>query len=419
MIEHSLQRCFPALDQTGFGAVAARLPVVLDHLRKDYESGDLPLLRVPQDRADLDAAGALIEAVRESKTHVVILGTGGSGLGALALKAITPAVPPVELTAWDNLDPLSTERELARLPLETTLFLVISKSGSTAETISQFLAVLALMEERFGKDAAPNHFAAITEPGSRLLRDLCEARQIPVLEHHDGVGGRFAVLTTVGLVPAALMGLDPAVVREGAQTILDAALQDHDGSSAPAQGAALGVAAAQAGLNQTVMLGYADRFEKLIFWYRQLWAESLGKDGHGTTPVNGIGPVDQHSQLQLYLAGPADKLYTVLTTKVAGTGPLVPAEWASEPRLDYLAGRTIGDLVDAEQRATIDTLHAANRPVRTIDVPVLDEAAMGGLFMHFMLETILAAGLLGINAYDQPAVEDGKVRARAYLKDMA
>jgi len=419
MIDQDLTRCFPALDPSGFEGLVGRLPAGLARLHKEYETGALPLLRVPEDRSDLGEAGELVDEIKESKSHVVILGTGGSGLGALALKAIAPQNPLVDLSAWDNLDPVTMMHELEHLPLETTLFLVISKSGSTAETIAQFLSVLAVMEQRFGTAASAGHFAAITEPGPRLLRDLCEARNIPVLDHHDGVGGRFAVLTNVGLMPAALMGLDPVEVREGAHAVLHQALADKDGSSPAAQGAALGIAAARAGLTQSVLLGYSDRFEKLIFWYRQLWAESLGKEGHGTTPVNGIGPVDQHSQLQLYLAGPADKLYTVLTTGVAGIGPRVPAEWASEPRLEYLAGRTVGDLVDAEQRATIDTLAAANRPVRTVHVPKLDERALGGLFMHFMLETILAADLLGINAYDQPAVEDGKVRARAYLKEMA
>lgn len=419
MIEQSLKRCFPALDPAKFDEAAAGLPAALDRLRADYETGSLPLLRVPETLSDLEAAQPLITDIMGRARHVVILGTGGSGLGALALKAIAPAGGSVELTAWDNLDPLSMAQALERLPLDLTLFLVISKSGSTAETLSQFLSVLALVEQKLGPEAVGSSFAAITEPGDRLLRELCEKRAIPVLDHHDGVGGRFAVLTNVGLVPAALMGLDPIKVRGGAKAVLDAALTDKDGHSDAAQGAALGVAAARAGLSQTVLLGYADRFEKLIFWYRQLWAESLGKQGHGTTPVSGIGPVDQHSQLQLYLAGPADKLYTVMTTDVARTGPVVPESWATHPKLEYLAGRTVGDLVDAEARATIDTLAAADRPVRTLHVPTLDEAALGGLFMQFMLETILAADLLGINAYDQPAVEDGKVRARAYLKESA
>lgn len=148
---------------------------------------------------------------------------------------------------------------------------------------------------------------------------------------------------------------------------------------------------------------------------RQLWAESLGKGGQGTLPATGIGPVDQHSQLQLYLAGPADKSYTVMSVASAGAGPRVTTD---DPALAYLNGKTIGDLMDAEYRATVETLKSNNRPVRTIDVPVLDETAMGALLMHFMLETIIAAHLMGIDPFDQPAVEEGKILARDYLGRM-
>jgi glucose-6-phosphate isomerase len=165
------------------------------------------------------------------------------------------------------------------------------------------------------------------------------------------------------------------------------------------------------------MIAYADRLERFTRWWVQLWAESLGKNGKGAAPVAALGPVDQHSQLQLWLDGPRDKLFTVITTGVAGSGPSMDkalAEAAGEPSL---AGKTVGDLVAAQGRATADTLAKNGRPVRTIHVEKLDERALGALLMHFMLETIVAAHLLGVDPYDQPAVEEGKVLAKQYLAE--
>ena len=164
------------------------------------------------------------------------------------------------------------------------------------------------------------------------------------------------------------------------------------------------------------MMAYADRLERFTRWYVQLWAESLGKDGKGTTPIAALGPVDQHSQLQLFIAGPRDKLFTVVTTGAAGRGPRIDADLAKLAGEPDFAGKTIGDLVAAQGRATAETLAKNGCPVRTIHLERLDEASLGELLMHFMLETIIAAHLLGVDPFDQPAVEEGKVLAKQYLK---
>ncbi len=409
----NMDSCFAALGADKIAAAIADLAPAREQARQDFASDGLRLWHLPDERTDLDAVDDLAAKISDTADHVVILGTGGSGLGGKALQAIADPAQNLQLHFWDNLDPLSMDRAFAQLPKGRTFFVAISKSGSTAETMAQFFAALNWL----GTDRAAAQMAVITEPGDRLLRRLGDELGLPILDHDPRVGGRFAVLTNVGLLPARLMGLDPVAIRGGAGDALaplmgDGALDDV----APAQGAAMAFVAQSAGINQTVMMGYADRFEMLSFWYRQLWAESLGKQGRGTTPLNALGPVDQHSQLQLYAEGPADKLYTVLTTDVAGTGPVVPAGLASDPSLAYLAGRTVGDLVDAEQRGTMDSLVAAGRPVRHIHVPQVDERAIGHLFMHFMIETILTAALLGVDPYDQPGVEDSKLRARAYLQ---
>ena len=194
-------------------------------------------------------------------------------------------------------------------------------------------------------------------------------------------------------------------------------LERREPAEVPAAvGAALAVAlAATRRKSISVLMAYADRLERFTRWYVQLWAESLGKDGKGTTPIAALGPVDQHSQLQLYMAGPRDKLITVLTVASAGRGPRMAADLARLAGEPEFGGKTIGDLAAAEARATAETLARNGCPVRTMHLERLDEATLGELLMHFMLETIIAAHLLGVDPFDQPAVEEGKVLAKRYL----
>jgi glucose-6-phosphate isomerase len=227
------------------------------------------------------------------------------------------------------------------------------------------------------------------------------------------------VLTNVGLLPAALAGLDIAAVRAGAAAALAPVLGERQPAAVPAAvGAALAVALAETKAKHlSVLMAYADRLERFTRWYVQLWAESLGKDGKGTTPLAALGPVDQHSQLQLFIAGPRDKLFTVLTVDCAGRGPRLDPALAALAGEPGFAGKTIGDLVAAQGRATAETLAKNGCPVRTIRIAALDAQALGALAMHFMLETIIAAHLMGVDAFDQPAVEEGKVLAKRYLAE--
>jgi glucose-6-phosphate isomerase len=216
-----------------------------------------------------------------------------------------------------------------------------------------------------------------------------------------------------------IAGLDAVAVREGASAVLVGLAEQEAQDFAPAVGAAVAVGLQRhRAVTISVLMPYVDRLAQLGMWYRQLWAESLGKGGRGTTPVRAMGTVDQHSQLQLYLDGPRDKMFTLIELEVAAAGRVVDKELADDPELAYLAGRTMGDLLDAEQRATAETLVRHGRPVRLFRLARLDEAALGALMMHFMIETIIAAHLLGVNPFDQPAVEEGKVLARRYLAEM-
>jgi glucose-6-phosphate isomerase len=399
-------------------------------VRARHADGGLPLLRLPAETSDLAEIENAARRLREGATDVVILGTGGSSLGGQTLAQLADfnvagagaLRQGLRLHFMDNLDPLTYAALLERLPLATSRFVAISKSGGTGETLMQTIAALSAVKAAGLEARVPELFLGLTEPGKpggrNGLRDLLGGHGVAMLEHHTGVGGRYSALTNVGLLPAAMLGLDIAAIRQGAAAALAPVLEGRLAMDVPpAAGAALNVALAETGKTVSVVMAYADRLERFTRWYVQLWAESLGKDGKGTTPLGALGPVDQHSQLQLFIAGPRDKLFTVLTVGCAGRGPrLDPALSAQAGEPDF-GGRTIGDLVAAQGRATAETLAGNGCPVRTIHVETLDEHALGALLMHFMLETIVAAQMLGVDAFDQPAVEEGKVLAKRYLTD--
>ncbi len=386
----------------------------LQWLRDQHAAGSLELLGLPKRADDLDAAEALVPKFLENTTDIVVLGIGGSSLGGRALAELRPLGASPRVVFYDNPDPFSYAAALARHDLRTTRFIAISKSGGTPETLAQVLSAADAIERAGGGKYMKQHFIAITEPNNGALRRFANDIGCAILDHPTGIGGRYSVMTAVGMLPALLMGLDARAFRAGAATVLDPILAGSD-YAACAQGAALHFALPQ--MRETVLWPYADKLKTFGAWFRQLWAESLGKDGKGTTPIDTLGPVDQHSQLQLYLGGPNDKLFTIVTTNMKGQGPVVPGARARALGLDYLADRPIGDLVDAEARATADTLTKHGRPVRRIHVPVIDERSMGALFMHFMLETIIMGRLMQIDPFDQPAVEEGKILARKYLED--
>ncbi|WP_333668742.1 glucose-6-phosphate isomerase [Parvibaculum sp.] len=424
----SLDNCFAdkigegGLPEASYEAALGEAEAALDWLRGAHESGELPLLRVPARTDDLPRIEEVAEKLLDNTTDIFVFGIGGSALGAQALAQLTGwgtqahIQKGVRLHIPDNLDATTMDAVLTNADLRTTRFLVVSKSGGTVEPAIQTLAAMSALETAGGGKYMKHHFAVLTEPAKdgkpNPMRALAEANDFPTLEHDPGVGGRYAVLTNVGLLPAHLMGLDIAAVRAGAASVLAQVLDGRPAKDvAPAAGAALSVAMAlEKGASMSVVVAYADRLERFLAWYCQLWAESLGKDGKGTTPVKALGPVDQHSQLQLWLAGPKDKLFTLFLTETKGKGPEALAEIAAKTKFDFLGG-------DAEQRATADTLVKNGRPVRTFTLPALDERTLGALFMHFMLETIIAGRMLGVDPFDQPAVEEGKILAKQYLAE--
>ena len=411
------------LSAAAFDGAHARARAAAARLNETHAAGDLMLTRLLSERDDLKALKAFATNLAEGTTDIVILGIGGSSLGAQTLAQLSgwglPGYQPPEthptLHLPENLDPLTFDRLLNACDLRTTQFLVVSKSGGTSEPLTQMLAAMTAFADAVGVSDLSHHFSVLTSPGANNpLRQIAEAHKLPILDHAD-IGGRFSVLSNTGLLPAELLGLDGQRLREGAARTLEATLADPDAPVILCAATTIGLLE-EKGVSLSALTSYDDRLQRFGLWFRQLWGESLGKDGTGLTPLAGVGPVDQHSQLQLYLAGPNDKLHTLITRDVKGEGAVPASELASGPLSAY-TGTTIGDLLDAEQRATLATLAKNGRPVRHLNVATLDEESMGALLMHFMLETILVADLMGVDPFDQPAVEEGKVLARTYLAE--
>ena len=407
-----------AVARDKFDAALSSAGDAVDWLKRAREEGSLELLAIPGRTDDIDQARLAAAKLVENTSEVAVLGIGGSSLGGQALHALRrPGAPGPSVRFFDNPDPFSWSEALRKFDLKTTRFVVISKSGGTAETLMQALTAADAIERAGGGKYLKQHFLAITEPHPSPLRAFAEAIGAPVLDHPTGVGGRYSVLTMVGILPAILMGLDVSALRSGAATVLSQALSDEPARVPAATGAALHHALASEGrLSQTVLWAYADRLSTLGAWWRQLWAESLGKNGKGSTPVSVLGPVDQHSQLQLFRDGPNTSLFTIVSADTANKGPTAPRVHADALGLSYLAGRTMGDLVAAEVRATAETLARNGRPVRQIHIAEIDERTMGALMMHFMIETIIMGRLMQVDPFDQPGVEEGKVLARQYLE---
>jgi len=373
-------------------------PAPLDTFRANFQKGKLAPLSLVNETADIPFYKKAAEYFANFD-DILILGTGGSSLGGKALYAFSSSPKP-RLHFLDNVDPTTFTRLFQKIDPAKTGLLAISKSGSTVETLMQLLTCLPTFEKN-----DPQPFIVITEPTPNPLRKIAMAHNWLCLDHPLDVGGRYSCFSIVGLLPAILAGLDPLAFRQGGQDVLHHHLT---AKNPPAlEGAAMALY-----LNKTlsVMMPYSDQLDPVTLWYRQLWAESLGKNGKGTTPIRAMGTVDQHSQLQLYLDGPKDKFVTLLTTPWEGKGDQIQSFDVPE-----FQGKTMGDLFAAEQRATYQTLQDHKCPTRLITLDRLDEYHLGALMMHFMIETILTSYMWEINAFDQPAIEAIKRLTREYI----
>jgi len=409
-------------DRAELAAACARAASAMKTLRRTLDSGSQGWDAILDDRAARAAAVREGRRLARLADTLVLDGIGGSALGPLALEtALRPRRG--RLVVFDNVDPEGVRARLASLDPRRTAVNVITKSGSTAETMANLLILLDWMERRLG----PGHlrrWTATTDPRKGDLLTLARRLGIPTLEIPQNVGGRFSVLTAVGLLPAAFLGLDADGLVEGAR-----AMRRHCWS-APAE-RNTGVMAAvllhgmatRRGRNVQVMMPYADGLLHLADWYRQLWAESLGKRKDragrvvetGQTPVTSLGATDQHSQVQLYMEGPQDKVVTFLEVAAVNGDVRIPRRHQDLDSLGYLGGRTLGELIAAEKRGTEIALTSAGRPSFTYVLPRISAHVLGQLLYLFEFQTALSGELYGIDAFDQPGVEAGKVAAYALM----
>lgn len=391
------------------------------------------LLPEEEDRSQVAAVEALAEEWAGRYDDVVVLGIGGSALGTIALR--TALLPPYwnllskkqrggrpRLWVMDNVDPDEFSAMLQTVHLERTLFNVISKSGGTAETISQFRLVHDRIVSNLDEDALPEHLVITTGAEGGLLRPVVKPLGVRSFVVPEGVGGRFSVLSPVGLFPAAMVGIDVRGLLEGARA-MDVACRSPDfETNLAAQGAAVQIGHYRNKKPVSVMMPYSAALRDVADWFRQLWAESLGKvrksDGEpvGPTPVKALGVTDQHSQVQLYREGPADKVFTILSVDGFGERLDLPAGPDSLEGFGYLAGKTMADLLKQEERATVWALaDASGRPSVRITLDAVTPEAVGGLLQMLMVQTSIAGEMLGIDTYNQPGVEAGKEATRALM----
>ncbi len=398
-------------------AYQQNLDKAVRYTRALAEQNFLPFARQAADGTDVGPIEKAADHITTSFPHLIVLGTGGSSLGAQAAIALALFKEGRGTTIHtpDSLCPFEMDRLFQMLDPVKTHVLAVSKSGTTAETLAQLLACRAWLDTAVPAEKLADHFTFVTEPGPRALRTYAEKLGSPIIDHPTDVGGRFSVLTCVGMLPVAVAGLSPKAFREGCAELCDA-LKENPAAQAAVTGAALAHTMAECrDVRQILIMPYMEALRAFTRWHGQLWAESLGKQGKGSTPLRAVGPVDQHSQLQLFLDGPDDKLYTILTVPSFDKGPRIDVTEAKTYGLDYMAGRTIGDMVTCQSRATQEALRARGRIVRELTVTEINEKSLGSLFASFMFETIITAHLMGIDAFDQPAVEEGKILTRQYL----
>ncbi|MBI5180197.1 MAG: glucose-6-phosphate isomerase [Nitrospirae bacterium] len=424
--EHGIKR-------SEIGSLQDKVKLLDKELKSKRKDGLLPFFDLPyQDITEIINAA---DDVKKEFDNFVLIGIGGSSLGPKALhKALNPPyyneLPKEKrkgcpkIYFLENVDPDSLNAVLDAIDLKKTVFNVITKSGSTSETMANFLLVRERLVEAVGKEKAKRHIIATTDSKKGSLRRLVETEGYKSFEVPEKVGGRFSVFTPVGLFPAAVSGIDIKQLLSGAAYMDKFCSSDNVWQNPAYMSAALQyISATVRGKNITVLMSYADALESIGDWFCQLWAESLGKknaiDGKvvnaGQTPVRAIGTNDQHSQIQLYMEGPNDKTITFIRIEKFRNELLMPRVSIDGDSLSYLGGRTMNELIHAEQTATELALTKSRRPNSRIALSEVSPYTIAALLYMFEVQTAFSGGLYNINPFDQPGVEEGKVLTYAMM----
>lgn len=404
---------------------AAMAADALNTFRKRSESAEIGFPHLPFQTALIDAVRKYAGRVRGSYDALCLLGIGGSALGSWALDCAIRGPHPVQaafsvknpkLVILDNVDPTFVGAALNAMNPKKTLVVVVAKSGSTAETMATFLIVENWLRGALGKKAA-QQIVAVTSEGHGDLAALATREGYQTFVIPENVGGRFSVLSAVGLVPAALIGIDIRKLTRGAARITHDCWQAGLGDN-PALRAALYHYLLLTRKNKSIQVAfpYSNRLWGTAFWFRQLWAESLGKATNrhgetvhvGQTPIAALGATDQHSQVQLYIEGPNDKVFTFWAVDKFPDQGKIPNTKMDLAAFDYLRGHSLAKLIAAERKATAAAMVEASRPNCAFTLDRVDEEHLGAFLQLMEFETAFMGELLKIDAFNQEGVELGK-----------
>ncbi|MEF2230333.1 MAG: glucose-6-phosphate isomerase [Pseudodesulfovibrio sp.] len=410
------------IDTLELSAYTERAGEMADRLREETGAGRLPFLTMPY-AADLRAELAAIDGYLKQFDHMLLLGIGGSALGARALqKAFFPQQDQPGHTGpslWiaDNVDAYALEAYLAKLPAARTVVVTVSKSGGTIETVGQYFIIKEWMRHHLADGWAEN-MILVTDERQGFLRGEAERYGIRALPVPDNLGGRYSVLSAVGLIPALFLGMDIDALMAGARAVVEPLTSpeltgDRLARHASFQLATWGAALMDKGFCELIFFTYIPLWASFGDWFAQLWAESLGKQGRGSQPVPAVGVTDQHSVNQMFMDGVRNKACLFLTCPTLPSGPKFPSDLPDQ--FAYVRGRDFGELIQAEGLGTRMALSANGVPLVELRMGLDTPREAGKLIGLLGAATILTGWLMGINPLDQPAVELGKRLAKARM----
>ena len=412
-MKHNINNCFidSVIKKDSYKSSLKKINFIIDQIKKSKEPLLLSFLNQFNNyqKEELNKLGSYYQ---KNFKDVIILGTGGSSKAGRTFVQIayrtfgrSPKFP--KITFLENIDFQDFNDLFKKINLKKTGIIVISKSGETNETLVQFLIFLSKYKESFQKQKIEKYFTVITKKGSSSLRNLANDFSIGVIDLDNNLSGRFSAFSPIGLLPAAISGLNVQNITKVALSLLNEYLKKQQ--IIPSEGAALHYAAQNSKINISVLLTYTERLRNFGYWHEQLIAESLGKKNKGFTPVHSMGATDQHSLLQLFLEGPKDKLITFITLKKQKDQIKINNNLISKvKKLSFLKKESLNKLLDFEMEKVCRLLNEYKRPYRTIILNKCAEFEIGYLMMNFMLETIILAYLNNLNPFDQPAIDKGK-----------
>lgn len=384
-------------------------------IQKDRKQGILGFYELPHQNVQhiIDYCNSIDDRF----DTMVVLGIGGSALGNKALYSAlkTEAVLNKKVLVYDNVDPILLSEILSEIDLNNTLFNVITKSGTTAETMASYMIMANMLINTFPADYI-KRIIVTTDQDKGFLRQVVKDTGYASFKVPDNVGGRFSVLSDVGLLSSAFAGMDIKALLQGAMDMKQRCENPSLESNPAYLNGLLHYLYMKQGKNISVMMPYSNSLYDLADWYRQLWAESLGKRKDikgrdvyvGQTPIKALGSTDQHSQVQLYVEGPMDKVFTFLKIENFSHDFIIPNIHPDRDEVNYLGGKRLSELLNAEALATSLALTKVGRPNCTITFPRLNEYHLGEFIMMYMVQTVFTGKLLHINPLDQPGVEAGK-----------